>query len=247
MLKPETIAIQKDLASYCLTGKSLTTTSLSPQRLSHYRRLVYNVFYGILEQAYPVAFNHLNRTIWNSLVDDFVAEHACSDPQVWKMPKDLIDFTKNHAILQQHPYLLDLLKLEWMEIEVHCMVDVELPKVVPANDLLDEPLYFNPHHRILPLTYPVHKINKLQPAKHIGQYFILAFRDLYGKVHFISLNASHAIILDSMIQNPGLAASEILAEITSDSIENVGENTDTSLLQLLDKLVDKGFILGLYH
>jgi len=246
MLKPETIAIQKDLASYCLTGKSLTTTSLSPQRLSHYRRLVYNVFYGILEQAYPIAFNHLDRTVWNSLVDDFVAEHACSDPQVWKMPKDLIDFVANHSILQKHPYLLDLLKLEWLEIEVHCMEDIEIRAVNPSNDLLNEPLYFNPHYQILPLTYPVHKINKLQPAEHIGQFFILAFRDKNGRVHFMSLGASQAIILDSMIQNPGVAASEIIAEIMSVSKINV-EDAETSFLQFLKKLVEKEFILGLYR
>jgi hypothetical protein len=246
MLNSDTIAKQSALAQYCLSGTLIPIEGASPERLSQYRRLVFGVFSGILEQAYPITYNFLGEIKWNQLITSFVSKYPCSDPQVWKMPKELVTYVQenNMADIIDCIFLVDLLRFEWLEIEVYCMEDISLPNFSAVTDIMDSALCFNPHYQILQLNYPVHKMNKVNPEEHFGNYTILSFRDEKGKANFLSLDPHYAVALDSMIQNAGISASEILNELTTLSIEFKHPNFKNSLEELLNRLRKKGFILG---
>jgi len=246
MLKPETIALQSQLATYCRTGREVENIAAPAERLKHYRRLVYNVTYGILAQAYPITYNLLSNESWKTMVDNFVANHPCIDPQVWKMPGELIDFVSKigYKTFDAPEFLVDLLKFEWLEVEVYSMSDIEIPTFMAIDNWLTDSLCFNPHYQILELQYPVHQLNKLKPEAHKDQYFILSFRDEVGKVRFISIQAIQAVLLDTLIQNPGFSAQDIFDSMADETDFTVTKNTEEKLIELLSMLHTKGFLLG---
>jgi uncharacterized protein len=246
MLKPETKALQSQLAQYCRSGQDVESIAAPADRLNHYRRLVYNVTYGILVQAYPITYNLLPSESWKTMVDSFVANHPCVDPQVWKMPRELIDFVAKtgYQTYNAPEFLEDLLKFEWMEIAVYSMPDVEVPAFEVIDDLKFNALCFNPHHQILEIQYPVHQLSKLKPEEHKGQYFILSFRHNSGKVHFVSLSALQAIMIDTLIQNPGVSVLEVLELLALEQHISLSINTKIEILELLTFLHTKSFVLG---
>lgn len=247
MLKDKTYQLQSAMAGYCRDGNAVELPVDSKMRLGQYRRLVFNVIRGTLDQAYPVAAKHLGKEIWNQLIEDFFTNHPCHDPQVWKMPKELIDYVKVAQYDQrlEMPHLVDLLTMEWMEIDVHSMPDRKIPHHTQIEDILQEPLAFNPHYRLLQVTFPVHKIHQLDPKEFPGNYFILIFREEEsGRVQFIHLQPFFAAVVDSLIQNPGAAASEIYEAFCSSAGRPRSQSELAQIKGLLDHLVNKNFVLG---
>ena len=177
MLKDKTYQLQSAMSDYVRNGEKVDLPVDSDMRLGQYRRLVFNVVKGTLEQAYPIAARHLGQEVWADLIHKFFANHACQHPQVWRMPKELMDFVadQNYPEKLDLPHLPDLLRLEWLEIEVHSMPDLEIKPFGQIGDLMNTALYFNPHFRLEKFNYPVHKIHEINPAENPGEYFILIF------------------------------------------------------------------------
>ena len=246
MLKDSTYTLQSRMAGYCRDGKSVELPVDSEERLSHYRRLVFNVVKGILEQSYPVATRHLPSDMWNQLVIDFFAEHNCQDPQVWRMPKELIDFVKNNPDRYSGiPYLSDLLRMEWLEIEVHSMPDKSIPNPSPIGDMLNQPLVFNPHFRLEQFEFPVHQIHQLDPAKQTSDFFLLVFREEEtGKVQFIQLQPFMAVFLDTLMLNPTISAVDAAESVCQTTGHVADQLLFMQIEALLNHLYVKKFIMG---
>lgn len=235
MLTDKTKSIQHAFSVYCRTGEATDIPVQSTERLSHYRRLVFNVVKNTLTQAYPIACKLLGEKEWNNLVYRFFADHDCQHPQVWRMPRELIDFvTKSgyHSGINL-PHLPELLLLEWLEIEVHTMPDVHIaPFSTALNDIMHEPLRITPYYKLTQFKYPVHKTHQLNPAEHAGVYFVLLFRnDETGKVHFTQIHPPFAVLLDTLIQNPETTATEVLG-----AVEGISDSTNPTERLMLDKV-----------
>lgn len=248
MLKNDTHKIQSTLADFCRSGEPIDLPGTTEGRLAQYRRLVFGVISNTLSQAYPIAAKHLGSEIWDQLIEDFFANHACQDPQVWRMPRELIDYVRSSGYDKtlKLPHLLDLLKMEWLEIEVHAMPDVNEQNRAPIDDLVNNVLVFNPYYRLERFTYPVHKIHERNPADFPGNYFLLIFRQTTGhqRVQFIALQPIFAVLIDTILQNKHVSAIEAF-EALKQSGPIAMNNTDlTSLNKLLSHLVEKNFILG---
>ena len=160
MLSKETIDIQNQLATYCRDGKLVPIEGAKEDRLHNYRRLVFNVICDTLETAYPITNQVLEEGEWDELMFDFFNEHPCQDPQVWRMPKELIGFTesKKYADKWDKPYLIELLWFEWLEVDVHGLDDVELDEKASIKDVWTDELVLNPYIEFVELDYPVHKM-----------------------------------------------------------------------------------------
>lgn len=248
MLKDETHKVQSLLAGYCRDGKAVDLPGTTDGRLPQYRRLVFSVISGTMKQAYPIAAKHLGEEVWDELVHDFFANHPCQDPQVWRMPKELIDYveTSDYDKKLQLPHLPDLLKMEWLEIEVHAMPDQEVGIVTVIDDILNDPLCFNPHYRLEHFKYPVHKIHQLNPAENPGDYYLLIFREMTetARVRFVQLQPEYAAFLDTLIRNPGAPIVEVL-EALKESTESPFHHIEKEdVRKLIGHLVDNYFVLG---
>ncbi len=245
-LKTNTYQAQSYLAQYCRNGKLVEIQGTKPERLPHYRRLVFNVVKDALITTFPILNKYIDGKIWDEMVLHFFSGHKCSDPQVWRMPLEFYEFCKsqNYAEKYNLPFLNDLLYFEWLEVELYMMEDLEYPKFKNTENWLNQRIAVNPEHRIIKLAYPVHIEKPFEAQKKKGDYFLLAFREAEsGRIQFINLSVLFAFLLENII-----LAEKNLATILNDILYVFGIN-DIQLLQsetvkFLKDLKERGFVLG---
>ncbi len=204
-LKPETYEQQSRLAAYCRNGEQPALDGITPNRIGHYRRLVFNVVKDALTRSYPLAVNLLEEEEWAILCNDFFEFHPCQDPQVWKMPEELISFVQQERahLCEKYPHLLELLRFEWKEVEYYMMPDRDWPIASKTNEWQDA-WSLNPESEVLSLEYPVHLKNARQISEEDhGSYYCLVFRhEQTGKVHFMNLSPFFAWLIATMLETP---------------------------------------------
>lgn len=203
MLKPETIRIQQNMAAYVRTGKGKPIPGLTPGRLTHYKRLVNNIVFGTISQAYPIARKVLSTDEWNYMLHNFFVEHDAQTPILWRLPYEFYLYAKDYDYASElnKPWLSELLWLEWLEIEIHMMPDQEHPDYVDTGDPVSDPLVVNRESRLIQLQYPVHLYPVREVESKKGNYFLAVFREqLNGTVKFINLSPLHARLIDMLVQ-----------------------------------------------
>ena len=196
---------QSALADYCRTGKYSAIPGVREQHVTQYRRLVYNVVDDMLQSAYPLTHHLLTTREWNALVQEFFSNHPCQSPQVWYMPKELYEYLspKEHKLKNKYPFLLELLWLEWLEVELFMMED-RPAAYTTIGDISTDELVLNPEHHLQQFQYPVHlkTAKQLTPADK-GDYFLVLFRKPdSGEVNFINLSPALVAMLEILQEGP---------------------------------------------
>jgi uncharacterized protein len=178
-LQTNTITAQRALGKYTRTGKSKPKSSID-ENIDQYRRLVFNNVMDIIESTFPLAYKLVGSYKWTKLVKEYFAVYTCTSPLFWQMPNEFLDYVKlNSTELQiQFPQLINLMDMEWMEIEVFMMPDELISPFTIEGDMNQDKLIVNPELKILPLNYPVFskKSNKIN-ASDFSQYFISIHRN----------------------------------------------------------------------
>lgn len=246
ILKTETYNSQSSMAQYCRDGKEINILGTKPERLPHYRRLVFNVIKDTLETTYPISYQYLDQAVWEQMVYNFFSNHKCQDPQVWRMPYEFYEFCKSEDYAKNYnlPFLNDLLYFEWLELELYMMEDILYPEYVESDNWLKERLAVNPEHRIIKLEYPVHIEKPFDAAQKKGDYFLLVYREKdSGKIQFANLSVLFAFLTENII-----LGEKTLEEIFNDILYIFGIN-DLKMLRnqafnFLNDLKNRGFVLG---
>jgi len=204
-LQADSLDAQSKLAAYCRSGKEQNLPGITPNRLHHYRRLVFNVVKDALRSTYPLTHNMLTGKQWENLCHEFFEQHPCQDPQVWKMPYELIAYldSRDHELKQEYPHLVTLLLFEWKELEYYMMPDREQPAFMSA-DMWKDPWALNAEAEVMTLDYPVHLKNaRFISRTDCGHYFCLIFRQpVTGKIMFMDLSPFFAWMLATMMVEP---------------------------------------------
>ena len=179
----KTFALQTDLGWYCRTGINQPVTSIETHTFQ-YRRLVYNAIKDTLKTAYPITRKLIGKKRWKKAVAHFFENHKCETPQIWRLPLEFCDYyTANQLPFKKDfPCIQELLRYEWLEIEVFMMEDLPVEKFKSITTSQNEVVVPNPEIKILPLQYPIHtkKIKQITEADK-GQYFVTIHRDYYTK------------------------------------------------------------------
>jgi hypothetical protein len=246
LLKTETYNQQSNLAQYCRDGKEVAILGAKPERLSHYRRLVFNVVKDALETTYPISFKYIDKNIWEEMVFNFFSQHKCQDPQVWRMPEEFYEFCKNENYAKKYslPFLYNLLYFEWLEVELYMMEDIPYPQFKNSPNWLPEKMAINPEHKIVKLEYPVHLEKPFNTLKKKGDYFLLLYREKEtGRIQFANLSVLFTFLIENIV-----LGEKSLEEIFSDILYLFGIN-DLEMLQVeafkfLKDLKTRGFVLG---
>jgi len=242
---PETYQIEKDLVQWCKTGEPVTIPGTRQKGLDQYRRLLRNNIHNAMEQAFPIAYTVLTETQWNTLIDDFHANHPAATPQIWKLPQEFYTFVEAHHYGENFslPFLNDLLYFEWIEIAVHTMEDrPPEPSRSEGNPLMDI-IVVHPEHRIIHLDYPVHLYAAEEALKHKGDYFLLTFRTRNFDVQFVDFPALHAYFFEQVML--GKTGNEILKEVekSSGSILNTLE-LKQNILEFIKTMFEQDVFCG---
>lgn len=244
-MQADTRAIQAKMVGFCRDGKEPEIQGVTPDRLHHYRRLVFNVIKDALSSTYPLTVNLLTEKEWGSLCHDFFEQHACQDPQVWKMPFELISYTENHKpeLCKKYPFLLELLLFEWKEVEYYMMEDLPFPKA-SGSDPWEDTWTLNPEAEIMTLEYPLHTKNaRFVSLTDKGQYFCLIFRQPKTyKVKFMNLSPFFAWMLASMMAEPA-SLNDLFPVIRSQFGIEDEELLKSNVRPFYEKLVADGLVI----
>ena len=245
-LKKDTARIQESLGEFCRTGADTEIPGVTPGRVTHYRRLVYNVVRDTMDSAFPITLAALGEEHWDLLVQDFFSNGIPSTPQIWKLPYEFYQFhaSRETGTRLQKPYLDDLLYFEWMEIEIHTMPDRDYPEYTKQGNLFTDRLAFNPEHEIVKLDYPVH----LHPAEETidlkGDYYTLIFRaPETGYVQFLNLSGLNTYILTRLLEED-VPLDELKGDIAQVAGIESGKYLDDALQTFITDLMNKRLILG---
>lgn len=243
-LQSDTLELQNALGNFCRTNELNENFPLSrPENIKHYRRLVRNIIDDSLSTVYPITKSLLDEDEWNHLVYDFFANHACSNPQVWRMPKELVDYFEKsdyHNALEK-PFLLDLLKFEWAELEIFAQKDEEFEPKNSTAEIKNSNLHLNPYTSLLHLEYPVHQLNKSPEKLQKGNYFILCYRKYSDdSVHYLELPLFFALCFENLSENSNnlieilnLTATQINLELNTEQIQQ----SEEFFMEMLEKEV----------
>lgn len=204
-LNQDTQNIQSNLARYCRTGIYTAMEGVSEERVQHYRRLVFNQVKNTLNQAYPITREWLNAEDWMMLIHSFFEHHDSQTPKIWQMPREFMEYVvnKDFSAKLDKPSLNDLLRFEWIEIEVHTMPDVKIKPVELNGDYLKDTLVLAPEYSLQKLEYPVHILNADLAVEKKGDWFVYVFRNLAtGVVQFLNISVLHTFILEKLYEKP---------------------------------------------
>ena len=235
-----------DFADYCRKGAGALVPGLRKDRADEYRRLTLNIIDDTLQSTYPVLRSILSATEWSQLVEGFFGSRSLGDPELWRMPKQLLEYARENQIGEQldRPYLNDLLLLEWTETEVFMMPDVPSISGAVPGDVWSQPIVLNPEFKISRFEYPVFKVPASELIAAKGEYFLLTFRnpDTFH-VQFVELSRLFVEFIQILASEQ---ISGALALNRACSIQKCKEDADTTMAtkSLLTSLVDLRMVLG---
>lgn len=213
MLKPETLEIQNSLGNYCRGDTNLILKGHCNENLPYYRKLVLNVVHDALSRAYPISRQSLEEEKWNELIELFFAEHKCRTNQLWKLPEEFIEYIKRccwHKKIEV-PHFVDLLRLEWSEIEVFMMQNHKV-EFSPVINWKEDVLVLNPYLQILHLEYPVHLLKKNRPLEPRISY-ILCYRGWEDfRVYYLEVSILGKILLEHLKEKQSIK--KVLSSLT---------------------------------
>lgn len=227
---------QVTLANYCRNG-ALENIPGVTKNISHYRRLVFNTVLDSLSAAYPLTENLLNEE-WEALVHRFFSTHKVQSPQIWNMPKEIIDYINCHEkeLLNRYPFLPNLLVFEWLEIEVFMMPDVVFPKAIAGK------LCCNPEIQLVEFQFPVHlkKAAQITPNDE-GTYYVAIYRNPDTKaVSFTNLSLLTYTLLKEYFVHP-ISKEEIFKLIP----EKKSTEIKNQLTDFIEKCITNQLLLNL--
>lgn len=202
-LLQETKLLQQQLALYCRTGDLVNLPGTLPGRIQHYRRLIFNILLENLEAAFPILHSSCDETVWNSMVHEFFSKHPCQSYQVWNIAGEFcqVAIAEEYALKYELPYLNDLLKFEWAEMEIFNREDAKTYPPDSINDLMHDKLMLLPEQTILNLSYPVHLYRPADAQTKPGNYFVLVYRDREScNVQFLDISVWYAFVLEQIHQ-----------------------------------------------
>ena len=243
-LSLETKNAQRSIASYARTGELKELDASRPDKIHHYRRLVFNVTFDILSTAYPIT-RQLFNSQWKGIVDDFFKHHKCQHNQVWQMPKEFKEFilSKRMVLIEEYPFLRDLLEFEWLEIEVYSEEDLAILTHSTNGIWTKQEVVLNPHYRAIRLDYPVFKKEFDYNNPEPGNYYLILVRDSEeGKIRFVEISSLFYEVIHQQKNSINLLNQIQIA------IEKYGQITKEELIKkaqpTVELLFQKGLFLG---
>ena len=137
MADADFIHLQRALAAHLRDPCQPLPMALDPRRLALYRSLVINNISSFINSSFPVSRSILGER-WQPLIQQFVAQYACSSPLFLDIPAQFLQFfTASYPQgLADKAFLPELLHYEWVELAVATRPAQPLANWTAADDAL---------------------------------------------------------------------------------------------------------------
>ncbi|MBX7137710.1 MAG: DNA-binding domain-containing protein [Oligoflexia bacterium] len=244
-LEKNTTEVMREFAQFCRTGEYHPIAGVRDDRAQEYRRLAFNIVEHALRRAYPLTVRALG-TEWSGLIQRFYAEWPLVSPELWKMPRQLCDFVggTQYGMATGRPWLNDLLRFEWLEIEVFMMEDVDPGVVNAKGDLAGQPVVLNQEVVFSRFEYPVFKVAADQLTAQQGCFFLATYRHPQTlEACYTELSLLFLRVLE-ILQIQELSGSAAIERAASDLGIDLSGGDARRMLELLSAARSDGLILG---
>ncbi len=244
-LESNTLELYQSFSRYVRDESVQEPDGLRPDRAPTYRRLVQSIVFENLSRAYPITESALGKKVWRKLISSCFAEWDMPSPELWRMPYALLEYVQESKKDEEMgiPYLQDLLRFEWEEIEVFMMPDVSYSQgLLTAGNKL--PIQINLESSLLQLEYPVHRLPAKQLEAARGEYYLVCFRHPKTlKATYVELSGFYARVMQLLYERPR-SQREVLFFVAQEA----GMSCDETLLdagqRFFDSLEKQGMVAG---
>lgn len=187
--------------------------ALPAERMHIYRDLLFNNVCSFIDLVYPVARAMLPELKWQQLLSEFFQKAQCRSPLYNDISLEFREYLSNqqHPILQEYPWLAELLQFEWLELYLDT---VEIEKVV-LQENYDWQLTTKVW--VLVYQYPVYTWTTLMTPEQVEPMpgAIMVWRDEQDKVCIEQLSPLFAMVIEQLTQNVKLTDQDIHTLIQS--------------------------------
>ena len=171
-----------------------TPAGVPARRMAVYEELLFNNLRGFLDRCFPVARACLGEVRWRRLCRAFFRDWPCRSAWFREIPREFVDYLGAACRAPLPRWFVDLARYEWAELAVDVM-DVALPPVDAAGDLLDGVPVVNPAVLQLAFEWPVHRIGPAFRPRRPQPVNMLVYRDQEDEVCFMELSPATARLL----------------------------------------------------
>lgn len=186
---------------------------LPVERMQIYRDLLFNNISSFIDLVYPVARTMLPELKWQQLLSEFFQKAECRSPLYNDISLEFREYLtdQRHPILQEYPWLAELLQFEWLELYLDT---VEIENVVlheNYNWQLTTKVW------VLVYQYPVYLWSILMTPEQVELMpgAIMVWRDEQDKVCIEQLSPLFSMVIEQLNQGIQLTDEDIHALIQS--------------------------------
>jgi hypothetical protein len=197
---------------------------------------------------FPVLRGLYDEERWRGLVREFYAEHRCRTPLFPEVAKEFLRYLQERESREDDPpFLLELAHYEWVELALS-LDTRELDQVAaePDGDLMTGCPVLSPLAWALSYRFPVHLIQPdYQPAEPPSEAtHLLVYRDRQDRVKFMLLNEVTRLLLQRLLEYPGLTGTEQLLGVAQDIQHPEPRQVVAAGAKVLQELHQRGVVLG---
>lgn len=194
---------------------------IEDRRMQIYRELFYNNVEDFLANAFPVLRKISADDVWHARVRDFYARHQCHDPLFHRVAEEFLRFLENER--GQHPddppFMRELCHYEWVELALSVSPLLLTPELAdPNGDLLSGRPLVSPLAWTLAYEWPVQRIapDFLPDSPDAEPTYLIVHRNRHDEIHFMSINAVTARLMQLLEEDMQASGAELLARIAAE-------------------------------
>ena len=223
--------------------RSARPQGVPARRAALYGELLFNNITGFLDSCFPVCRGTLGDSRWRRLNRAFFRDWRCQTPWFREIPREFVSYLQQDGLRQPLPaWFAALAHYEWAELAVDVM-DLPMPVVDRAGDLLDGRPLLNPVLMNLAYAWPVQRIGPdYRPRRPVATN-LLVFRDGDDVVRFSAINPVTARLV-ALLAAASLTGREACLRIAGELQHPAPEAIVTHGGGLLAELRTQGVILG---
>jgi len=213
--------LQKELFTAIRIGGDLSqvqsvvsTQGLSAvERLSTYQRSSLLKITACLEDDFQVTKSFLGEELFDELSHKYFSKYPADTHFINECGKNFPFFLQQEPLQQQHPFLSDLAKMEWLRVESFFnFFDYRTPHPVSIDYELHR-IMVNPSLIKMASSWPIHKIWEDEVAYPIEPSELFIWTTENRKVHCEAWSKENTLVLNTLLSSGTIEeASEKLAQ-----------------------------------
>lgn len=199
------------------------------ERMQVYRTLLFNNVSSFINLVYPIARTLLSETKWQSLLQDFFQNAQNQSPfynDISLQFREYLD-EQQHPVLQEYPWLAELLQFEWLELYLDT-VEIEEKTFSPASAW-----QLNTHIWILVYQYPVYLWTTEQQYFEHSPSAVMVWRNHHYQVCVEPLSPLFACLIEQL--NLKALTEQELKQLIYTTVPDLSEQEVEQQLKLLSE------------